>query len=121
MKETLTFSGNATNNERSAVQRRLPHELRRQKRTERERLYFKYMSERIRHDPDQLQCAIERVHRPSKETFVEQYMKPRKPAILTGMMDNWEAMKSWSFDKLGENNCNLAGECQNTTNISPVR
>lgn len=101
MKETLTFSGNATNNERSAVQRRLPHELRRQKRTERERLYFKYMSERIRHDPDQLQCAIERVHRPSKETFVEQYMKPRKPAILTGMMDNWEAMKSWSFDKLG--------------------
>lgn len=48
-------------------------------------------------------------------------MKPRKPAILTGMMDNWEAMKSWSFDKLGEDNCNLAGECQNTTNISPVR
>lgn len=48
------------------------------------------------------ECTIERVHRPSKETFVERYMKPRKPAILTGMMDSWEAMKSWDFEGLGE-------------------
>ena len=79
----------------------LPHELRRQKRVERERLYFKRMTEQI----ERLQhgeCTIERIHQPSKETFVERYMKPRKPAILTGMMDNWEAIKSWDFDKLGE-------------------
>ncbi|KAJ7374508.1 hypothetical protein OS493_004846 [Desmophyllum pertusum] len=79
----------------------LPHELRREKRTERERLYFARMTEQIKLQQHG-ECTIERVHRPSKETFVERYMKPRKPAILTGMMDSWEAMKSWDFEGLGK-------------------
>ncbi|PFX23498.1 Lysine-specific demethylase 8, partial [Stylophora pistillata] len=102
MKETLSFSGNATKKGKFTGKRRLPHELRRQKRMERERLYFKRMSERIRHDTGNIRCTIERVHRPSKETFVKRFMKPRKPAILTGVMDDWEAMKSWTFDTLGK-------------------
>ena len=110
MKETLSFSGNATKKGKFTGKRRLPHELRRQKRMERERLYFKRMSERIRHDTGNIRCTIERVHRPSKETFVKRFMKPRKPAILTGVMDDWEAMKSWTFDTLGKDDCKLSGE-----------
>ena len=57
------------------------------------------MTERLKQEHGE--CTIERVHRPSKETFVERYMKLGKPAILTGMMDSWEEVKSWDFDKLG--------------------
>ena len=79
----------------------LPHELRRQKRVEREQLYFKRMTEQI-NQQEHGECTIERVHRPSRKTFLERYMRPRKPAILTGMMDSWEATKSWDFDQLGK-------------------
>lgn len=95
------FSLNETSKKKTADLHDLPHELRRQKRVKREQLYFKRMTEQMK----QLQrgeCTIDRVHRPSKETFVERYMKPRKPAILTGMMDGWEATKSWNFDQLGK-------------------
>ena len=79
----------------------LPHELRRQRRLEQERVYFKRMTKQIieQHDGE---CTIERVHQPSKEKFVERYMKPGKPAILTGMMDSWEGTKSWNFTQLGK-------------------
>ena len=79
----------------------LPHELRRQKRVEREQLYFKRMTEQI-NQQEHGECTIERVHRPSREMFLERYMRPRKPVILTGMMDSWEATKSWDFDQLGK-------------------
>ena len=92
---------NVTSQKKTEDLQELPHELRRQKRVERERLYFKRMTEQI-NKQHQGECTIERIHRPSKETFVERYMKPRKPAILTGMMDSWEATKSWDFDQLGK-------------------
>ena len=78
----------------------LPHELRRQRRLEKEGLYFKRMTEQIRRQKVE-GCTIERVHQPSKEAFVERYMKHGKPAILTGMMDSWESTKSWKFEELG--------------------
>lgn len=92
---------NVTNQKKTADLHDLPHELRRQRRVEREWLYFKRMTELIKQLQDG-ECTIDRVHRPSKETFVERYMKPRKPAILTGMMDSWEVTKSWDFDRLGK-------------------
>lgn len=92
---------NVTSQKKTADLHDLPHELRRQKRVERERLYFKRMTEQL-NEQQQGECTIERIYRPSKETFVERYMKPRKPAILTGMMDSWEATKSWDFDQLGK-------------------
>jgi len=92
---------NGTSQKKTADLHELPHELRRQKRVEREQLYFKRMTEQI-NQQERGECTIERVHRPSRETFLERYMKPRKPAILTGMMDSWEVTKSWDFDQLGK-------------------
>ena len=90
-----------TSQTKTADLHELPHELRRQKRLEREQLYFKRMTEQISKQGHG-ECTIERVHRPSRETFLERYMRPRKPAILTGMMDSWETKKSWDFDQLGK-------------------
>lgn len=92
---------NVTSQKKTADLHELPHELRRQKRVEREQLYFKRMTEQI-NQQENGECTIDRVHRPSGKTFLERYMKPRKPAILTGMMDSWEATKSWDFDQLGK-------------------
>ena len=92
---------NVTSQKKTADLHELPHELRRQKRVEREQLYFKRMTEQI-NQQEHGECTIERVHRPSRKTFSERYMRPRKPAILTGMMDSWEATKSWDFDHLGK-------------------
>ena len=92
---------NATKQKTSDPYLLLPHELRRKKRLEREGLYFKRMTEEIK-ELRNVECTIERVHQPSKETFVERYMKAGKPAILTGMMDSWEATKSWDFSQLGK-------------------
>ena len=92
---------NATNKRKSDPDLPQPHELLRRKRLERERLYFKRMTDQIKEQRDG-ECTIERVHQPSKETFVERYMKNSTPAILTGMVDTWEAMRSWDFTKLGK-------------------
>ena len=47
-------------------------------------------------------CTIVRVHRPTKESFVEMFVKPQKPAVITGITDEWKAMKEWNFDFLGK-------------------
>ncbi|XP_068714549.1 uncharacterized protein [Montipora foliosa] len=77
-----------------------PHELRRRKRLRQQQLYFEHMTEQIK-EQREAECTIERVHQPTKETFVENYMNRGKPVILTGMMDSWDAMKSWDFKQLG--------------------
>lgn len=91
---------NITGERKANLKILLPHELRRQRRLEKEGLYFKRMTEQIRRQKLE-ECTIERVHQPSKEAFVERYMKHGKPAILTGMMDSWESTKSWKFEELG--------------------
>ncbi|KAK2551006.1 Lysine-specific demethylase JMJ21, partial [Acropora cervicornis] len=77
-----------------------PHEIRRRRRLQQDRRYFKRMTEQIKELRD-TECTIERVHQPTKETFRKDYMKTGKPVILTGMMDSWQAMKSWDFKELG--------------------
>jgi lysine-specific demethylase 8 len=39
--------------------------------------------------------AIERIHCPSIEEFLRDYMQKKKPVILTGCIDHWPAMKKW--------------------------
>ena len=96
----FTQLSNITEQREANLKILLPHELRRQRRLEKERLYLKHMTEKIRRQKVE-ECTIERVHQPSKETFVERYMKHGKPAILTGMMDSWESTKSWKFEEFG--------------------
>ena len=92
---------NFTRQETSNPDFLLPHEMRRGKRLERERLYFKRMTEEIKNQRNG-ECTIEHVHQPSKETFVKRFMESGKPAILTGMMDSWDSTRSWDFSKLGK-------------------
>jgi hypothetical protein len=40
--------------------------------------------------------TIARVHRPSQAQFEAEYVIPGKPAVLTGVMDDWPAMSSWT-------------------------
>lgn len=42
--------------------------------------------------------AIDRVHNPDPEEFTREYVRKRRPAIITGLMDGWPAMERWDFD-----------------------
>ena len=44
--------------------------------------------------------AIERIHCPSMEEFLRDYMKEKKPVILTGCIDHWPAMQKWRYEEL---------------------
>lgn len=47
-----------------------------------------------------------REHRPALDYFLEHYVRPRRPVVLTGMLDGWPAMDAWSpeylRDRLGD-------------------
>lgn len=49
---------------------------------------------------------LDRIHAPARGAFEEQIRGARKPVIMTGLMDAWPAMRSWSpgylRDKLGQ-------------------
>lgn len=38
---------------------------------------------------------IQRIHCPSIEQFLTDYIQTKKPVILTGCIDHWPAMKKW--------------------------
>ncbi|GAA3567680.1 cupin-like domain-containing protein [Amycolatopsis ultiminotia] len=42
--------------------------------------------------------AIDRVHDPDPAEFVRDYVRKRRPAVITGLMDSWPAMERWGFD-----------------------
>jgi hypothetical protein len=42
--------------------------------------------------------AIERRHRLPRAEFLEDYYSTNRPVIITGMMDDWPAMRKWNFD-----------------------
>jgi lysine-specific demethylase 8 len=46
--------------------------------------------------------TLERVHRPSREAFIETYLKQDKPVIITGLLDDWPALGKWTDDYLNE-------------------
>ena len=79
-----------------------PHERRRKDRLDKRRRFLQHITEQIGIRRSHAHsCSLERVHKPSKEAFLEHYMKLRKPVILTGMMEDWNALASWNFEYLG--------------------
>jgi hypothetical protein len=51
------------------------------------------------HDPACL-GSLERVHRPSLAQFHERFVGPRRPVVLTGVIDDWPARQRWTADYL---------------------
>ena len=47
-------------------------------------------------------CTIKRVHRPSREIFLQDFVEKQIPVILTGLMDDWPALHNWDFENLGK-------------------
>jgi hypothetical protein len=41
------------------------------------------------------------VERPSYREFAKHYLRARKPVLITGGMDDWSAMRTWSFESIG--------------------
>lgn len=41
---------------------------------------------------------IERRSNLLREEFIENYLKPKKPVVLTDLSKNWPALKKWTFD-----------------------
>ena len=41
---------------------------------------------------------ISRRHKLSREEFLEGYYCANRPVIITGMMDDWPALRKWSLD-----------------------
>jgi hypothetical protein len=39
---------------------------------------------------------MDRVHRPGKREFFENWVKPRKPVIMTGLLEDWPALGKWT-------------------------
>ncbi len=46
--------------------------------------------------------AIDRRHRPSRDEFLRDYYSTNRPVIITGMMDDWPAMRKWNLDYFAE-------------------
>jgi len=43
-------------------------------------------------------AEIERRHRLSREAFLREYYTTNRPVIITGMMDDWPALRKWNLD-----------------------
>jgi hypothetical protein len=46
---------------------------------------------------------VERRHRLSRDEFLDDYYSTNRPVIITGMMDDWPAIRKWSLDYFVEN------------------
>jgi len=45
---------------------------------------------------------LERVEAPPRADFLRDYVRPRRPVVLTGMVDAWRARHHWSLEYLAE-------------------
>ena len=43
---------------------------------------------------------VERVHKPSRAEFLDNYYSQNKPCVITGAMDDWPALTKWDGDYL---------------------
>ncbi len=48
-------------------------------------------------------AEIEHRHRLSRDEFLREYYSTNRPVIITGMMENWPAMRKWNLDFFAEN------------------
>ena len=42
---------------------------------------------------------VDRRHQLTLEAFVEEYERPNKPVLITGMIDHWPALQEWTADR----------------------
>jgi len=47
-------------------------------------------------------AEIEHRHRLSRDEFLREYYSTNRPVIITGMMDDWPAMRKWNLDYFAE-------------------
>ena len=47
-------------------------------------------------------AEIERRHQLSRDEFLREYYTTNRPVIITGMMDDWPAMRKWNLDYFAE-------------------
>ena len=47
-------------------------------------------------------AEIERRHKLSRDEFLREYYSTNRPVIITGMMDDWPAMRKWDLDYFAE-------------------
>jgi [protein]-arginine 3-hydroxylase / protease len=45
---------------------------------------------------------IERVPAPPPDVFVREYLRPRRPVVLTGLTDGWLPAAAWTFARMAE-------------------
>jgi hypothetical protein len=55
---------------------------------------------------------IERKHKLSRDEFLREYYTTNRPVIITGMMDDWPAMRKWNLDYFTEKFGNREVEVQ---------
>ena len=48
----------------------------------------------------QISNEVERVQRPSLDRFVRDFLRPQRPVVLTGALDEWPALARWDEDYL---------------------
>ena len=46
-------------------------------------------------------APIDRIERPSYEEFRDRFLEPRVPVLIAGALDDWPAMRRWSFEHVG--------------------
>jgi hypothetical protein len=47
-------------------------------------------------------AAVQRRHKLPRDVFLSEYYSTSRPVIITGMIDDWPAMKKWSLDYFAE-------------------
>lgn len=69
--------------------------------------------------------TIPRVHKPSVEAFVTQYLKPGKPVIIQGAMEDWKARSRWTpqylMDKVGHKDIHVHQSPDGMFGIDPEK
>jgi hypothetical protein len=59
---------------------------------------------------------VERIGRPNRGDFYNHYVLPGKPAVISGAIDEWRAISSWSIDHFKS----IAGNTEIRVEISPT-
>ncbi len=64
-------------------------------------------------------ATVERRHRLSRDEFLCEYYSANRPVIITGMMDDWVAIRKWSLDYFSQKFGDRIVEVQMGRNASP--
>jgi hypothetical protein len=59
---------------------------------------------------------VERIERPNKDDFYNHYVLPGKPVVISGAINEWSAVSSWSIDHFKS----IAGNTEIRVEISPT-